>query len=455
ATGIGSGKGPGHGNTATAVQKINVTDDEPPVFTSVPPNGTFECGDEALAGNAMATDNCGAVDISFSDSKDIDPCVGGSFVRTFVATDICGNTTSATQMINQLPDTQAPVFTFVPADQTMGCGGDPDMGMATAEDACGDVVVTFEDSGSGADCGDGAFVRTFTATDACGNVTTAQQVINISDNEPPVFTSVPADKMSNECGDGDADFGTPEVSDNCGNVTLTSEDAITNADCSTGLKRTRTWTATDDCGNTATAQQTIMFGPDTDPPIWTFFPPDMKITCGEPIELGMPTAEDECSGGVTLTFSDEYNTDTTNCGNGFGYDIYRTWKATDACGNMTTSIQAAWIVTPDYVGGTPFAFIPENNDLNCTDKDELGAPICQSPCGELKLTTVDFLREEDCLNGLSYTRVWRAMDACGNVQTAYQSLAIPRDRVSVFQNTITDKTMQCGEVPDFDDPVCA
>ena len=179
----------------------------------------------------------------------------------------------------------------------------------------------------------------------------------------------------------------------------------------------------------------------------------MKITCGDPIELGMPTATDNCGGDVTLTFSDEYNTDTTNCGNGYGYDIYRTWKATDNCGNMTTSIQAAWIVTPGYVG-TDFAFVPENTELACPDKNELGEPICETACGAMQMETIDFIREEDCLNGLSYTRVWKGVDACGNVEMAYQSLAIPRDRVGLFDNEIEDKTMRCGEAPKFDDPVC-
>jgi len=443
------------GNTAVATQKVTITADVTgPTFTFVPESATVSCSADMALGMATAVDDCsGEAQVAINDSGSVDPCNGGTITRVFVATDACGRVTTAEQVVTVLPDNTPPTFTSVPADKTMACGSDPDMGMAMATDDCGEVMVTYEDSGSMETCGDGAMVRTFTATDACGNTATAQQQINVADSTPPTFTSVPDDIMIN-CGEDMPDFGTATATDNCGGVTITTADSEEGGDCATGKKKIRTFTATDECGNKSIATQTIMYAPDNTPPDWTFFPPDMKITCGDPIELGMPTAEDDCSNPVTLTFMDEYNTDTTNCGNGYGYDIYRTWKATDACGNMTTSIQAAWIVTPDYVGGTPFAFVPESGDLVCNDKDELGAPICETPCGPVKLSTVDFIREEDCENGLSYTRVWTAVDGCGNEQIAYQALAIPRDRVSVFQNELLDKTMACGEAPAFDNPVC-
>ena len=51
-------------------------------------------------------------------------CVGNyTVVRTFTATDDCGNSTSATQTIT-VEDTTAPEFTSIPADYTSECSDD-------------------------------------------------------------------------------------------------------------------------------------------------------------------------------------------------------------------------------------------------------------------------------------------------------------------------------------------
>jgi hypothetical protein len=65
----------------------------------------------------------------------------------------------------------------------------------------------------------------------------------------------------------------PTVSDNCSaGLTATFTDG---AESITGctVSVTRTWTATDDCGNTATATQTVTFTRDTDKPVITLADP--------------------------------------------------------------------------------------------------------------------------------------------------------------------------------------
>jgi hypothetical protein len=53
-------------------------------------------------------------------------------------------------------------------------------------------------------------------------------------------------------------FAVATATDACGSAfTLTSADVTTNGSCAGSYSITRTWTATDSCGNSSTASQTI------------------------------------------------------------------------------------------------------------------------------------------------------------------------------------------------------
>jgi hypothetical protein len=134
-----------------------------------------------------------------------------------------------------------------------------------ASDNCGGkVTVTWEgDVSDGKTCPE-TITRTYKATDECGNTATCTQTITVDDTTPPVL----------DCPDDILDpvqalppaATTPEelaaqggsVSDNCGPVTLTSKDVDDGAPCPAPYHTvTRTYTATDACGNVSTCTQTI------------------------------------------------------------------------------------------------------------------------------------------------------------------------------------------------------
>ena len=184
-----------------------------------------------------------------------------TITRTYRATENCsGLTTDCTQLII-VDDTTAPSITC-PADVTIECTGSthPDAtGYATGSDTCGTVTITYSDSMTDG-CGDtGIITRTWTATDSCSNTATCVQTITVVDTTPPVI-ACPADAIA-PWGDptDPAHTGSATATDNCDDdVAISFTDGTpstsTDADC---YEFTRTWTATDNCGNTDTCTQII------------------------------------------------------------------------------------------------------------------------------------------------------------------------------------------------------
>src|SRR5206468_6704815 len=105
---------------------------------------------------------------------------------------------------------------------------------------------------------------------------------------------------------------------------------------------TRTWTATDACGNTSTASQTISFTRDTTAPAITC--PPSQVFCivpGNFYNIPLLVASDNCSGSLAVNFTVTGATSAT--GNGYDasgfYDVgvsQITWTVVDACGNVST-----------------------------------------------------------------------------------------------------------------------
>src|SRR4029079_13868270 len=116
----------------------------------------------------------------------------------------------------------------------------------------------------------------------------------------PVFTTIPA-AATIEC-PLTPSFGTAIASDACGTVNITTSDASTPGTCANEYTVTRTFTATDACGNTATATQTITVEANT-APVCTTIPAAATIECPLTPSFGTATASDAC-GAVTITSAD-------------------------------------------------------------------------------------------------------------------------------------------------------
>src|SRR6185436_6743306 len=138
----------------------------------------------------------------------------------------------------------------------------------------------------------GVTTVTNTATDSSGNVSTCSFTVTVQDAQAPTLTCPPDMTVAPNAGVCIATgvvLGTPEASDNCGAVTVTS-----NAPAiflpGTNLV---TWTATDGGGNTTTCEQRVIVR-DTQPPTITC-PADVTVNANPGVcfatgvALGTPT----------------------------------------------------------------------------------------------------------------------------------------------------------------------
>src|SRR5665811_1736495 len=432
------------GNDATATQTINVEDTTDPVIAPLPALSTIQCPATPVFTQATASDLCDAtVTLTFEDVTTPGTCAGNySVTRTWTATDDCGNDATATQTIN-VEDTTDPVIAPLPALSTIQCPATPVFTQATASDLCdATVTLTFEDVTTPGTCaGNYSVTRTWTATDDCGNDATATQTINVEDTTDPVIAPLPA--LSTIQCPATPVFTQATASDLCdATVTLTFEDVTTPGTCAGNYSVTRTWTATDDCGNDATATQTINVEDTTDPVIAPL-PALSTIQCPATPVFTQATASDLCDATVTLTFED-VTTPGTCAGN---YSVTRTWTATDDCGNDATATQTINVEdTTDPV----IAPLPALSTIQCPATPVFTQATASDLCdATVTLTFEDVTTPGTCAGNYSVTRTWTATDDCGNDATATQTINVEDTTDPVIAPLPALSTIQCPATPVF------
>ena len=160
-------------------------------------------------------------------------------------------------------DTTGPDFAGTASSVNVACGTTPGP-LASPTDPCGIASLTYEDTFNGSNgCTGGAgILRTYTAVDECGNTSTFVQQLVFVDVEPPVFDLVPGD-LTIACEDGDFPLDDATATDDCSEVTVSVSLDIVGGPCPEPYEIVRVFTATDACGNTATATQVIYITNDT------------------------------------------------------------------------------------------------------------------------------------------------------------------------------------------------
>jgi len=432
------------GNAASTPQTVSVSDTTPPAFVSVPEDLTLSCEDDIPFEVAVATDNCTAVTVEVSDDLALEVALGEHLLtRTFTATDAQGNIAQAVQLIS-IVDATAPQFTFVPADYTIECSEDLTLLDATAQDNCSDVSISVSSvTTPGGATGNYTLTRTFTATDDAGNSTSASQTITVQDTTAPEFTTVPAD-YTVECTD-DMPMEAATAIDACGPVTVEVSSITTQGNASGNYVITRTFTATDDAGNSTSASQTITVQ-DTTAPEFTFVPADYTVECSEEMPMDDATASDNCA-----VVSIEVESETTP-GNATGnYVITRTFTATDDAGNSTSTSQTITVVDTT----APILNVPADYTVECSDEMPMDDATASDNCGEVTIEVTSETAAGDAAGNYVITRTFTATDDAGNSTSASQTITVQDTTAPEFTFVPADYTVECSEEMPMDDAVAA
>ena len=242
-------------------------------------------------------------------------------------------------------------------------------------------------------------------------------------DQSPVATPIidaPADVTIASC--LDHQIGAAKAADVCdaGPVTVSNDAPAVFA----AGANTVTWTAMDSQARTATDTQTVTVV-DTTAPVFTSVPPDPAPTNCGPVDLGLPTAIDDCAGSPTFTNNApaDFQVGTTVV----------TWTATDASGNSTTATQTVTVtdLTPPTVSCTPQ--VPPGNSYVVSSSDACaGAPVirlggyvlAEGEHIKINITGQPGVRFVNVANGIRHFHVGKgeavitATDASNNVSTA-------------------------------------
>jgi hypothetical protein len=178
-------------NAVSDTALFSVLDTLPPDILITEDSIHLTCGDTISLIFPDVSDGCDENPlITFTDSTGIDSCLGipEMVIRIWTATDMCGNSSSASQWYFRI-DSIAPTFDL-PPDTSAFCSIDTLVLENVADNCDPNPSVTWGDTFSGQVCNQ-TLTRIWTVTDACGNSATAEQTFSLTDDAPPVITTSP------------------------------------------------------------------------------------------------------------------------------------------------------------------------------------------------------------------------------------------------------------------------
>ena len=227
-----------------------------------------------------------------------------------------------------------------------------------------------------------------------------------------------------------------------GAVNVERAEVRTDGTCPQAYTLTRTYTATDACGNRATHTQSIEVV-DTQAPVIAGIPGNIVVPPGGtvPPSTTTPRAVDFCDPGATI------QTDSTRvagpCG---GYSLIYTFTAADACGNARSARSVITVLVsepPVITGVTPGGRLACGADLpappNVVATDDSSTPTLA--------VRVDSLYDRGGDTCLIVRRTWTATDDCQLETTAFQDFSFHDGEAPVISGVPADTVIYCEALP--------
>ncbi|HMC69580.1 MAG TPA: PxKF domain-containing protein, partial [Mycobacteriales bacterium] len=353
------------GNTATQNQTVTVDDNTPPTITApaaVTLNtgaGATSCGVtvsnlDAALGTASASDNCSGVTVARSGVPAGNVFPLGQTTVTYTATDVGGNTASATQVVtvvdNTPPTLNAP--NVVVRNDPGSCSAVVNFTGLSASDNCGTANVNTSIP-SGSTFPKGTTTVNVTATHGHGNTTTGSFTVTVNDTENPVV-NVPANIVVNlplnSTATSIAVSYSVTATDNCGVQSLNVSPASGSV-FPVGTT-TVTATATDTSGNVTTRTFTVtvlydftgFFSPVANPPTVN------AVNAGRAIPVKFSLSGNK---GLNIFAADSPFSTPYTCGNVSTVDVSQTVDATANSINYDASSDQynfVWKTDSSWVG---------------------------------------------------------------------------------------------------------
>ncbi|MFK8105282.1 MAG: HYR domain-containing protein, partial [Saprospiraceae bacterium] len=429
------------GNAISYTQVITIEDNMAPTIddTGMSFNITLNCDDTIPAASRLAAmDNCDGTitqtDLSVDDNASVDPCGGGTILRTWSVADACGTVSQVQQMITINPDTIAPIWNGIsPLNLTANCNTNIDTLVAanipTGMDNCNLPLISVATDSTVAGTCAGNFVRTLTYTisDNCGNTNADlfSVVITVSDTDAPIWDGAsPLNLTANCTGDINALVAgnIPTAMDNCSmvSVSLANDSTITGT-CAGNYVRTLSYSVTDDCGNiNATSFEVILTVSDTAPPIWNGTSPlNLTASCTDDLNAlvvaNIPTAMDSCSM-VSVSLANDSIVAGTCAGN---YVRTLSYVAADSCGNVNAATFEVVLTVSDNAAPIWDSISPVQVSATC--EDDIAALIAANvPTAMDSCSMVTVSLENDttvagnCAGNYVRTLSYETSDDCGN-----------------------------------------
>jgi len=236
---------------------------------------------------------------------------------------------------------------------------------------------------------------------------------------------------------------------------------------------TRTWAATDDCGNSSTCDQVIAVVDDEAPVITC--PADITVECSPDITqascladlidlaattdtsvTGVATATDNCDPAPAISLSDSVAAGT--CAQ--EQVVTRTWTGTDACGNSSNCDQVITAVDDE----APAITCPADTTVDCSptpgNADCLGDILGTAGTTDVSVTSSatatdncdsspavslsDSVAAGTCPQEKVITRTWTATDGCANSSSCDQIITVA-DNDAPSITCPADVTVDCDD----------